>query len=357
VTALALSLALVLAAGDTQVRPGEWNPRKVPEGWVVAETDHYQVQSQVGASKASRLAEHLMGMLGLYEGFLPTSRKLPTFVLKIFRNRDAYRAYGGDGIAHYDHVHKELVCYDTGLLLGVSDIPIEIRVASSAHLDLDESEAARLHELFEDISVAYTSDVAAVLSHEAWHQYFHEYTVSWVTMPSWIDEGVGDWFSTAHRDPETGAYRLGDLNHLRLRDIRRAFQTGEAVSFGALLDFEQPDYYAQPEVFYAQGWAMVAFLMQSEQPDTRELIPDLIRHFKRSKNFRESTERSFGALDVDLDELDAQWSAWVLATEPHDPLRQLAREFGQRLDAEVLVAPAEWKALYEDLVLEEASRR
>lgn len=343
--------------GDPQVRPGPWNASKVPDGWILTESDHYQVQSQVGPDKAARLADHLEGMLALYGELLPTRRKMPVFVLKIFRNREAYRAYGGDGIAHYDRVHKELVCYDTGLLLGVSDFPVELRMARGAPLDLDEGERARIQELFGEISVAYTTDVAAVLSHEGWHQYFHEYTVSWVAMPSWIDEGVGDWFATAQRDPETGAYRLGGLNHRRLRDIRSAMVAGEAVAFDELLGFEQADYYEKPDVYYAQGWSMVAFLMQSAQPRYRTVVPDLIQHFKRSKDFRRSTQRAFDKLAVSMSELDAQWAAWVVATEPHDPLRELAREFGDRLDANQLVGPAEWKDAYRVLVAEEAAAR
>ena len=74
------------------------------------------------------------------------------------------------------------------------------------------------------------------------------------------------------------------------------------------------------------------------------VIPRLIKDFKRSKNFRESTDKVFKGLD--FDELDTQWITFVLRTEPDDPLRTLAREFGPKLPAESLVAPRNWADAY-----------
>ena len=68
--------AAVPLPGDPKLRPGEWNPRKAPEGWTVVESRHYQVQSQVGDSKAQRLAEHLEGMLPLYRSLMNSVRRL-----------------------------------------------------------------------------------------------------------------------------------------------------------------------------------------------------------------------------------------------------------------------------------------
>jgi len=348
-------LALLLAApgahaGDPQVRPGEWNPDKAPPGWVVVQTRNYQVQSEVGEAKGRLLAEHLEGMLDLYRELLPFTKRMPTFVLKIFEDEAGYRAYGGEAVAHYDKAAKELVCWDTGIVLGVRDVPASVRLGPDSGLTPSEAERARLDQLFEAITDDYTMDLARVLSHEGWHQYFHYYTVSWVAMPSWLDEGMGDYFFTAERTEDGQGYHLGALNHGRLRTLRRAFEEGTTVSFARLLDFEQGDYYSNASVYYAQGWSMVHFLMQNEDPALRQLIPKLIADFKRSKNFREATAKAFDRRS--LDSLDSEWIAWVLRQEPRDPLRELAREFGERIRAEDLVAPERWKERY-TLLLEE----
>ena len=333
-------------AGDPEVRPGEWSKRKVPRGWVVIETRHYHVQSQVGEEKGQRIGEHLEAMLEVYREMLPFRKRLPTFVVKIFRDREGFLEYypsGTGAAAYYDQTRKELVGFDSGILAGVRDIPARVRLGPALEGLFDAEQQQRLDALFEEITDAYTYDLADVFSHEGWHQYFHYYTVSWVSMPSWLDEGMGDYFFTARRD-ESGTFVVGELNHTRLRRLQRAFDEGSTVPFGRMLEFEQRDYYANPGVFYAQGWSMVHFLMQHEDEDYRELIPDLLRDFKDSKNFVQSTERVLGHLD--LDELDEQWILWVITREPDDPLRTLADEFGDLLPAEGLQAPGSWVDAY-----------
>ena len=350
---LALPPAAGALAGDA-VRPGKWNPKDAPPGWIVIETEHYQVQSQVGEAKARRLAGHLEAMLDQYQEFLPFRKRIKDFVLKIFESHEAMRAYN-PGIssgtaAWYSKGQRELVAYDTGVVLGERDIPARIGLRPDVEAGLTPDEIERLAALFDEITDAYTFDVARVLSHEGWHQYFHHYTVSWVSMPSWLDEGVGDYFFMATRvrdgqDDDEARYRVGDVNHARLRVVQKALLDGTTVSFSRMLEFEQKDYYSNPSVFYAQGWSMVHFLMQHEDRKMRELIPELIEDFKDTKNFVKSSDRAFRKLD--LDEIDREWIGWLLTAEAEDPLRDLAVEFGSRLEPDDLEVPSEsWRALY-----------
>lgn len=344
-----LALVLVLAApplraGD--VKPGAWN-RNVPTGWVVVETDHYQVQSQIGEEAGRLLGEHLEAMLEVYRDMLPFRKRMPTFVLKVFRDREGFLEYyprGQGAAAYYDKRNKELVGYHTGKLLGELTAERPLAVGQRVLAGLDETRRSQLEALLDRAHDAYLYDLADVLSHEGWHQYFHYYTVSWVTMPSWLDEGLGDYFFMARRADQGQGVVLGELNHYRLRVLRQAFLDGTTVTFGRMLDFEQQDYYSNPSVFYAQGWSMVHFLMQHEEQRYRELIPKLIKHFKGSKNFRKSTERIFKGLN--LDELDSAWIGWALRLDPDDPLHDLAEEFGAVLPPEELVAPARWRDAY-----------
>jgi hypothetical protein len=349
----ALAALVVLAspalAGDPDVKPGKWNKRDVPAGWVVVDGEHYHVQCEAGREKAEALLGHLESMWEVYSQFLPFRRKPPTFVLKIFADVDGYHDYGGrpGSAAYYDRGRRELVGYDTGVILGRRDIPARVRLWPGAGGELQGPDRERLDALFERITDEYTMDTAGILSHEGWHQYFHNYTVSWVAMPSWLDEGAGDYFFMARRDGQAGeehGYQLGDVNHYRLRVVKRAMVEGSTVSFRTLQSFAQQDYYSNPSVYYAQGWSMVHFLMHHEDPEFRGLIPRLIKDFKDTKNFEKSTDKVFRK--VDMDELDRQWIAWVLVQPTDDPLRRLALEFGDRLEPAELDMPEGWRPVY-----------
>ncbi|MBM3985805.1 MAG: DUF1570 domain-containing protein [Planctomycetes bacterium] len=339
-TALLASLLLAplaAAADDEPVKSGPWNKRDIPAGWAVVETEHYQVQSQIGKETALRLGEHLEAMLEVYADFLPTRRKLETFVLKVFSDKAGFCEYSGfkpdtGTVAYYNQADKELVGYDCGYVFGQRTTPPLLHLTDAATARLTANEVARLDELFDLATSAYTFDLARVLSHEGWHQYFHFYTVSWVDMPSWLDEGLGDWFFMAARDGQAGTehgYRLGDMNWHRLRSVRRALEDGLTVTFERLMDFKQADYYANPGVFYAQGWSMVHFLLKSDDARRRELIPRLLKDFKDTKNFVKSTDKVFKGLD--LAELDKEWIGWLLLQPVDDPLLDAARQFGAKV--------------------------
>ena len=333
-------------AGDPKVVPGKWSKRDVPKGWVVVETKHYQIQSEVGEATAKALGEHIEGMLGVYAEFLPTRRKLEEFVLKVFRDKAGFCAYSGfekdtGTVAYYNQGSKELVGYDCGYVLGKRTTPPLLSLKPAAAGKLAEADRAQLAELFDRATDAYTFDLAAVLGHEGWHQYFHFYTVSWVSMPSWLDEGIGDWFFMAVRDGQAGTesgFRIGDLNSYRLRVVRRALEDGATVPFGRLMEFEQQDYYSNASVYYAQGWSMVHFLLRNDDPARRDLIPKLIRDFKDSKNFRKSTDKVFRKQD--LDALDRDWIGWVITRPYADPLLDAVRAFGDRVTADDLAGEA-----------------
>jgi len=354
-----LLIAAVLAPGahagdDDDVRAGEWGKRKVPAGWVVVDTPHYQVQSQVGKDKAKLLGDHLEGMRLLYRELVKSRSKMPTFVVKVFESREQFLGYRSDDLiddalsAWYDPVYKELVTFDTGVMLGKREIPTGISVDPDRLHKLAHADLQRIYKLLDDATVAYTDDTAHVLSHEAWHQYFHAYTVSWVPMPTWLDEGVAEYFYMATAPEGNGrrSYKAGALNQARLRDVLRAYEDRRTKRLALLMQYEQTDYYREAAVLYAQGWSLVHFLMTHRSAKYRAVIPNLIRDFKDSKNFHESTAKAFD--DFDLDELDREWLGWLLSQVPEDPLKDLAREYGRQIKpAELRTGDESVREMYE----------
>src|SRR5688572_11064660 len=74
-------LALLLAAAGCAHGPsrGLLAPDDVPEGWVVHETEHFQVQTDAGADHATSLGSRLERILVLYRQTLPCDRPMPRF--------------------------------------------------------------------------------------------------------------------------------------------------------------------------------------------------------------------------------------------------------------------------------------
>jgi len=131
---------------------------------------------------------------------------------------------------------------------------------------------------------------------------------------------LGDAIRVAH---------MADSNKIMLATLQVPLRDMSNAHMAQGMDFVQADYYSNPGVFYAQGWSMVQFLMQSPDPARRELIPRLIKDFKDSKNFVKSTDKIFKKQD--LAALDQEWIGWLLTLPLSDPLLTLAREFGDRL--------------------------
>ncbi|HEX5011312.1 MAG TPA: DUF1570 domain-containing protein [Planctomycetota bacterium] len=346
IAAAVLLLTAFALAGDERVKEGQWSKRDVPKGWTLSETEHYQVQCSIGGDTGKKLGEHLEHMLTLYSDFMPTRRKLETFILKVFPNKKDFCEYGGypldtPTVAYYKQDTKELIGYDCGFVFGKRTIPAGLRLRRSTGDELSAQDRERLDALFEEATNAYTMDLVRVLAHEGWHQYFHFYTVSWVPMPQWLDEGVGDYFYMAPQEMKDGsqpAYSLGTINMHRLRRVRRGLVDGETTPFEAFMEFDQEAYYKNGSLNYAQGWSMVHFLLQNPDPLRRELIPRLIKDFKDTKNFHKSTDKVFKG--EDYDKLDQDWIGWLLSQPIDDPLLTMAREFGDRVKPEALEGDA-----------------
>jgi hypothetical protein len=336
------------APQDAAVPRGTWNASKVPDGWAVETTRHYQVQCQSGPDMAAALGRHMEDMLTLYREFLPGTRLPDGFVVKVFKDREALggycKAHGIDSSgAFYDREAREMLAWNTGIVLGRRQIPTGVHLDPDRSITLPHAEMQRVLHLLDAATSAYTPDTGGLLAHEGWHQYFHDWMVSWVPTPAWLEEGIGDWFATAARD-ESGRYVVGRVHDGRLRDLHRALEEGETAHVESLMRLTTTEYYARDQVYYAQGWSLVQFLMQHRDKAWREVIPKLLKEFRDTKNFPGATRTALEGLD--LDRMHEEWLDWALDQKPFDPLRDLAREFGGKIEASQLVADDELRRIY-----------
>jgi Protein of unknown function (DUF1570) len=308
------------------IRRGPWKQGyKIPKGWVVYKTRFYEVQSQAGKEKAIRLGKHMESMLRVYvKRFRPT-KTLSTkkYAIKLLKSRAAFRAYGappGAG-AYYSGRDKEMVCYDTGKWFDDPKKPGPITGPSQ-----DDDPLAALKARMD----RWKMDILGAASHEGWHQYFAWYVGSQVQLPSWINEGMGDYFYTARPRKVRGRKmpaKLGRLNPTRLGTIQAAIKRGRHVPIKEILTYDQRQYYSNPSVCYAEGWALCQFLLHSGNKRYERIVPRFIRLVDTDTNMPAVTKKAFHR--IDLDKLEKEWKAWVLAQKlPEDKASDKAKKPG-----------------------------
>ncbi len=320
-----LSLAAVIAlgalassavAGDT-VKPGKWRIGDEPKGWVLYSTEHYQVQSRIPKDRAKIVSDRLEKMMVEYRKRFPIRKPLKDFVLKIFANRKEYVGYGGSpgSAAYYTPTHQELVCFDTGLLSAhdAKEISPEDEERLKERLKgtgLSEEEIAENADLMAAMRKLSTMNLLGILSHEGWHQYFHFYIVSQVEFPSWLDEGMGDYFYSARLAPDAKSIVLGDFNAARFPIIYRALKKDEYVPVKELIRYRQRDYYKDPGLCYAEGWSLVYFCLHSGNETYAKIPEKLIKVFKDKHDMDEATDEAFAR--IDLEKFEEEWKRFYL---------------------------------------------
>jgi hypothetical protein len=334
---LPLLLVPLLVQGS-DVKRGDWKPRDVPPGWHLLETASYQIQSQIGSAATKRTADHLEGMMATYRRLLPFKKEARRFTVKIFANRANYLDYGAprSSLAYYSEGEREVVAFDTGLVGGVRTRPAEETAAESrARLGSDEPPAdapeprKEAWPLLQELLAKLAMDLLGVLSHEGWHQYFHHFIVSKVDFPSWLDEGLGDFFSEASPGLASGEdLRSVRPAPVRVAWIRIALLEGRTAPFQEIVRFRQSDYYRDTQAFYAQGWSMTHFLLTHADPKVRAIVPTLIHAFKDTHHMDRSTDRAFRGHDVSR--LAREWERTVAALEIPDPE---IRDLVERIEA------------------------
>lgn len=302
--AAGLLLAVCAALTAQDIKRGPWQPRHCPEGWVIHETRNYQVQSQAGIDKARRLGEHMESMQKVYRAmFKPDKSVFKQYTIKLFKDRPSFIAYGaspGAG-AYYSATDREMVCYDTGKWMDEE--------ATAATETGSGAERPDFREL-------YAMDILGAAAHEGWHQYFHWYVTSWVQLPSWINEGMGDYFYTAvpkHGQGKKVPAELGRMNPMRLLVMQTAVRQGRHVPLAEFIAYTQQEYYSNANVCYAQGWALCQFLLHSDNKDYKLVIPTFVRLVRDDTNMEAVTRRAFKGIDMAA--LEQDFLKWVTQQE------------------------------------------
>jgi tetratricopeptide (TPR) repeat protein len=131
-------------------------------------------------------------------------------------------------------------------------------------------------------------------SRMVYHEYVHEFlSYNLSSVPSWLEEGLAEFYSTFRADEHGAQIGLPIQNHVDL------LATATLLPLPRLfeVDFFSPDYHETKRagVFYAESWALVHYLFQGStgrKPQVAAFLESLRRGASLEETFRNSFQTS-----------------------------------------------------------------
>lgn len=274
-------------------------------GWRAYKSDNFLFEYNAEENWVKTLAEHLETIQKVYRKAIPTSNKIPMCVVKVFPNQEDFLYYSGayGAAAYWSPAQEEIVCYQfTG-----GDVKTDTGVTKKITNRLEA----------EDVTFR-------ILYHEGFHQYMY-YAMGKTRdlyIPSWLNEGMGDYFFGGKFNLLTGkkTFEVG-LNSWRLDVIRNAVKAKKHVPVDKILSYRQQDYYANAGLCYAEGWALCHFLVTHKDKKYNQFVSKFIDELRKNDDYKAVTTKVIKELGIDLGKLEAEWKEYVigLKTDPPPP--------------------------------------
>lgn len=295
----------------------ETNWTAIPADWKTEETAHYTIFHNTPDEFAEKIGNHLEGIRRLYATFFEAD--MPKVLVRMFNDEpDFYfgtEAYGA--AAYWSPAKQEIVGYRF----------------QGGTLKLDSGEEAEIEDPRQAEHVTFR-----VLYHEAFHQYMfyvvmgarrtsgrRDWTAligNYVEIPYWINEGYGDFFFggsyEADRRGRPRAFRIG-INSWRIETIQQAIRDNRHIPLSEFIYWERSQYYGNPGLAYAQGWALAHFLSSRRDLGGAEnqrlsSIPGwIITQIQTRPEARPVIEEAFRGIDMTA--LEEEWKAYILGLE------------------------------------------
>ena len=254
-------------------------------GWWCLESPRYIIVTNVKKESTfpKAVADQLESIRDLYEKLIPPAKPVTAIsIVRICKTEQEYMNYGApSGSAGYwSSFHKELVLYGP-------------------------ENAGRTGE----------EKTMLVMRHEAFHQYIF-YCMGDVDPHSWLNEGTGDFFAGA-KPVKSGAKTafLPQEFDWRINTVLDALNSGKYVPLAKILRYSQPEYYADSDLCYSEGWSIVYYLLKATAPDSpyRKIIPAYLATLETSKDAKQACDAALDGIDVAA--LEKDWAAfWKNAT-------------------------------------------
>lgn len=299
--------------------------------WKIYNTQNYRIEYNTDDKFAKKLGMHLEAIRQIYARLWPMSGRVKAFRVKCFANKAGYHRFGAPqgSAGYYSKFQKELVTYKTDAnsrILNDAGEPMTLK--------LGEAGDTSFH----------------IMYHEAFHQYGSLYVGEnrQVYIPSWFNEGMGDYFFGGELKGKT--IKIAE-NWWRVDTIKRAVQKGKHVPLKNLIKYDQAQYYANPSICYAEGWALNYYLLEvaaKKNPRMGALyrsIPiKMLNELEKNGDGEKATTRAFAG--IDLKQLEEDWKEWVLTLEMpqkvKDALAKAQAEEDERFGVDCAAFAKEW---------------
>ncbi len=283
-----------LSAAKRRTRNGVVMP-----GWKTIKTRNYTIEYSTRDEYAKRIAKHIERVRAFYRKTIPTGKGIPKCHIKLFDNEEDFQYYAQapGAAAYWSPGQEEMVAYRfSGDKLKLHD---EEMVLSTDRNPEEET----FH----------------IMNHEGFHQYMY-YLMGrdrGVYVPSWLNEGVGDYFFGGAWEKKKGRLVFEiKPNWWRLETIVKAVKEGTHVPLREIFRYTQNDYYANPGLCYAEGWAICYFFLKSPAAKKRgyDKIPRrMLQALQTGGDWEKATDTVLGRYD--LDRMEMEWKEYVLSLE------------------------------------------
>jgi len=257
---------------------------------------NYLIEYATSADYAKKCGEELENILMLYKQVLPTQKAIPQCRVKVFDREEDFMYYGQmpGAAAYWSPGQEEIVAYKFE-----GD---KVKMDSAEEFTIADERAP------EEVTFK-------ILYHEGFHQYMY-YTIGGrgrrVYVPSWLNEGLGDYFFGGEWQKSPRKFQIG-INDWRIAKIVTAVKADKHVQLDKIFRYEQQQYYTNASLCYAQGWSINYFFQQSDAAKKKgyHTIPTrMLELLKTSGDWEKATDKAFAG--IDLKKMEEEWKDFVL---------------------------------------------
>lgn len=142
------------------------------------------------------------------------------------------------------------------------------------------------------------NDMFNISDNVSYHEYIHVVTDG-KRMPIWFEEGIAQFYENF--DVLGSKARLGEISASRLQSLR----IGPLLKLKRLLALNSYQEIAREtslDLYYAQSWALIHFLLLHERGSKKEALKEYLQLLDRGKHFEEAFRQAFGTNFEDMDE-------------------------------------------------------
>ncbi len=272
--------------------------------WKVYRTKNYRVEYATRDDYAKQVGDQMEKIMNLYRTILPSSKEIPVCRIKLFDTEEDFQYYGqAPGAAAYWSPAQEEIC-------AYRFTGKELKLDSDEKMTIAEGRNPE-EETFH------------VMYHEGYHQYMFFYMGRGrnIYVPSWLNEGMGDYFFGGTWVKKGGKVSLElQANWWRLDTIHTAVKENKHVPLERIFRYTQQQYYSDAGLCYAEGWAICYFFLTSEVAKKKgydRILLKMLHELKTSGNWEKATDVSFRG--VDFAAMESEWKEFVLSLKKESP--------------------------------------